>query len=97
MRGTACRVRTRPTPTINSAERAGIAVTNRDGMLMIVAFSLGLAATLTVLGLAVVSAGRAIARLNIPARFVTAVPALSALLIVGVGLVLTLQAVPRIA
>jgi ABC-type nickel/cobalt efflux system permease component RcnA len=67
------------------------------GMLMIVAFSLGLAATLTVLGLAVVSAGRAIARLNIPARFVTAIPALSALLIVGVGLVLTLQAVPRIA
>jgi nickel/cobalt transporter (NicO) family protein len=67
------------------------------GMLMIVAFSVGLAATLTVLGLAVVSAGRAITRLNIPARFVTAIPALSALLIVGVGLVLTLQAVPRVA
>jgi nickel/cobalt exporter len=67
------------------------------GMLMIVAFSLGLAATLTVLGLAVVSAGRAIARLNIPSRFVTAIPALSALLIVGVGLVLTLQAVPQVA
>ena len=67
------------------------------GMLMIVAFSVGLAATLTILGLAVVSAGRAITRLNIPARFVTAIPALSALLIVGVGLVLTLQAVPRVA
>jgi nickel/cobalt transporter (NicO) family protein len=67
------------------------------GMLMIVAFSVGLAATLTVLGLAVVSAGRAITRLNVPARFVTAIPALSALLIVGVGLVLTLQAVPRVA
>jgi nickel/cobalt transporter (NicO) family protein len=67
------------------------------GMLMIVAFSVGLAATLTVLGLAAVSAGRAITRLNIPARFVTAIPALSALLIVGVGLVLTLQAVPRVA
>jgi ABC-type nickel/cobalt efflux system permease component RcnA len=67
------------------------------GMLMIVAFSVGLAATLTLLGLAVVSAGRAITRLNIPARFVTAIPALSALLIVGVGLVLTLQAVPRVA
>ncbi|HET8756173.1 MAG TPA: sulfite exporter TauE/SafE family protein, partial [Solirubrobacteraceae bacterium] len=67
------------------------------GMLMIVAFSLGLAATLTSLGLAVVSAGRALARLNVPARFVTAIPALSAILIVGVGLVLTLQAVPRVA
>jgi ABC-type nickel/cobalt efflux system permease component RcnA len=67
------------------------------GMLMIVAFSVGLAATLTILGLAVVLAGRAITRLNVPARFVTAIPALSALLIVGVGLVLTLQAVPRVA
>ena len=67
------------------------------GMLMIVAFSLGLAATLTGLGIAVVSAGRAIARLNVPARLVTAIPAVSALLIVGVGLVLTVQAVPRIA
>jgi len=67
------------------------------GMLMIVAFSLGLAATLTFLGIAVVSAGRAITRLNIPARFVTAIPAVSALLIVGVGFVLTLQALPRVA
>jgi nickel/cobalt transporter (NicO) family protein len=67
------------------------------GMLMIVAFSLGLAATLTALGLAVVSAGRAISRLNIPSRVTTALPALSALLIVGVGVVLTLQAVPRVA
>jgi nickel/cobalt transporter (NicO) family protein len=67
------------------------------GMLMIVAFSLGLAATLTILGIAVVSAGRVITRLNVPAAFVTAVPAVSALLIVGVGLVLTLQAVPKVA
>jgi ABC-type nickel/cobalt efflux system permease component RcnA len=67
------------------------------GMLMIVAFSLGLAATLTGLGLAVVSAGRVLTRLNVPARFVTAIPAVSALLIVGVGLVLTLQAVPQVA
>jgi nickel/cobalt exporter len=67
------------------------------GMLMIVAFSLGLAATLTLLGIAVVSAGRVITRFNVPAAFVTAVPAVSALLIVGVGLVLTLQAVPKVA
>jgi len=38
-----------------------------------------------------------ITRLNVPAAFVTAVPAVSALLIVGVGLVLTLQAVPKVA
>jgi nickel/cobalt transporter (NicO) family protein len=67
------------------------------GMVMIVAFSLGLATTLTVLGIAVVSAGRALSRLNVPSRIVTTLPAVSALLIVGVGVVLTLQAVPQVA
>jgi len=67
------------------------------GMLLIVAFSLGLAATLTGLGLAVVLAGRALGRLNVPSGLATAVPAISALLIVGVGFVLTVQAVPQIA
>ena len=65
------------------------------GMLLIVAFSLGLAATLTGLGLAVVLAGRALGRLNVPSGLATAVPAISALLIVGVGFVLTVQAVPQ--
>jgi nickel/cobalt transporter (NicO) family protein len=67
------------------------------GMLLIVAFSTGLAATLTALGVAVVLAGRALGRVNAPAWRGTAGPALSALLIVGVGFVLTVQAVPRIA
>ena len=67
------------------------------GMLLIVAFSLGLAATLTGLGLAVVLAGRALGRLNVPSGLATAVPAMSALLIVGVGFVLTVQAVPQVA
>jgi nickel/cobalt exporter len=67
------------------------------GMLMIVAFSLGLAATLTGLGLAVVHAGRVLGRLAIPGRLVAALPAVSALLIVGVGIVLTVHAVPQVA
>jgi ABC-type nickel/cobalt efflux system permease component RcnA len=67
------------------------------GMLMIVAFSLGLAATLTGLGLAVVRAGRVLGRLALPARIVGALPAVSALLIVGVGIVLTAEALPRVA
>jgi nickel/cobalt exporter len=67
------------------------------GMLMIVAFSLGLATTLTGLGLAVVRAGRVLGRLDVPARIVAALPAVSALLIVGVGIVLTAQALPRVA
>jgi nickel/cobalt transporter (NicO) family protein len=67
------------------------------GMLLIVAFSVGLAATLTGLGLVVVLAGRALGRLNVPSGLATAVPAISALLIVGVGFVLTIQAVPQLA
>jgi nickel/cobalt exporter len=67
------------------------------GMLLIVAFSAGLAATLTVLGLAVVSAGRVLDRMPVPGRVAAALPTVSALLIVGVGLVLTVQAVPQVA
>ena len=67
------------------------------GMVMIVAFSLGLAMTLTVLGLTVVYAGRVLGRLNVPGRVVTTLPAVSAVLIVGVGVVLTANAVPQVA
>jgi nickel/cobalt exporter len=67
------------------------------GMLLIVAFSAGLAATLTLLGLAVVWAGRALGRVPVPRRLVLALPTVSALLIVGVGVVLTVQAVPQVA
>jgi nickel/cobalt transporter (NicO) family protein len=64
------------------------------GMLLIVAFSLGLAATLTALGLAVVYARRLVPRLKLP-RLAAALPAASALLIVGVGCVLTVNALPE--
>ena len=67
------------------------------GMVLIVAFSLGLAAALTFLGLAVVYAGKAVSRLPIPGRLTHALPTVSALLIVGVGLVLTVQAFPQVA
>jgi len=67
------------------------------GMVLIVAFSAGLAATLTLLGLAVVHAGRAFSRLPVPGRVSAALPTVSALLIVGVGLVMTVQALPQVA
>jgi nickel/cobalt transporter (NicO) family protein len=67
------------------------------GMLLIVAFSAGLAATLTLLGLAVVYAGRALGRVPVPRRLTLALPSASAVLIIGVGLVLTVQAVPQVA
>jgi nickel/cobalt exporter len=66
------------------------------GLLLILAFSVGLAATLTALGLLVVHARRATTRLNVPRRLVTALPAASALAIVGLGCVLALQAAPKL-
>ncbi len=63
------------------------------GLVMIVAFSLGLAATLTVLGIAVVHA----TRLPVPGRIAAALPTASALVIVGVGAMLTFQAAGQIA
>jgi ABC-type nickel/cobalt efflux system permease component RcnA len=63
------------------------------GMVMIVAFSLGLAATLTVLGIAVVRASR----LPLPGNVASVLPTLSALAIVGVGVLLTIQAAGQLA
>jgi nickel/cobalt exporter len=66
------------------------------GLLLITAFSLGLAATLTGLGLIVVWARRVVSPRLFSGRLVAALPALSALLIVGVGCVLTVKAVPGV-
>jgi ABC-type nickel/cobalt efflux system permease component RcnA len=66
------------------------------GLLLILAFSLGLAGTLTVLGLAVVHARRVIPARFSAGRLATALPAASALLIVAVGCVLTAKAVPGV-
>jgi nickel/cobalt exporter len=62
------------------------------GLLLIVAFSAGLAATLSVLGVLVVKA----TRLPAPGRLATVLPALSAAVIVGVGVLLTVRALPAI-
>ena len=67
------------------------------GLLLIVAFSAGLAATLTALGLAVVWSGRALGRLPLPSRAVAALPTASAFAIVAVGCLLTLRALSGIA
>ena len=67
------------------------------GLLLILAFSAGLAMTLTALGLAVVFSRRAISRISIPPRVSAAVPAISALVIVGVGFVLTANALPQLS
>ena len=66
------------------------------GLVLIAAFSLGLAATLTGLGLAVVSARHVIPRRVAAGRAAAVLPSLSAGLIVAVGTVLTLRAVPGV-
>jgi nickel/cobalt exporter len=63
------------------------------GLLLIVVFSVGLATTLTGLGLAVVGAGRAASRVHVPPAVATTLPAVSALVIVAAGLALTACAV----
>jgi nickel/cobalt transporter (NicO) family protein len=66
------------------------------GLLLIVAFSAGLATTLTALGLAVVWSARAAGRFPVPGRALAVLPTASAIAIVGVGVMLTLQALPQL-
>jgi ABC-type nickel/cobalt efflux system permease component RcnA len=66
------------------------------GLVLITAFSLGLAATITAIGLGVVYARAQLSRLNVSSRVATALPAASALVIVVVGCVLTAKAVPGV-
>jgi ABC-type nickel/cobalt efflux system permease component RcnA len=71
------------------------------GMVLILAFSLGLAATLTSIGVAVVFGGRLITRLRperriFGSRFAGALPALSASAIVLAGVLITSKAIPQL-
>jgi len=66
------------------------------GLLLIVAFSVGLAGTLTALGLGVVYAKRLMPRLQFGGRIAAALPAVSAVIIVVAGLALTARAVPGV-
>jgi ABC-type nickel/cobalt efflux system permease component RcnA len=71
------------------------------GMALILAFSIGLAATLTAVGLAVLHGGRLIKRLQperrlFGSRIAGVLPALSATLIVVAGTLITLRAIPQI-
>jgi nickel/cobalt transporter (NicO) family protein len=71
------------------------------GLALILAFSIGLAATLTAVGLAVLHGGRLIQRLRperrlFGARIAGVLPALSATLIVVAGGLITLRAIPHL-
>ena len=66
------------------------------GLALIVAFSVGLAATITAIGLVAVFARRAFGRLSLDGPLVRALPAASAALILAVGLVITARALPGV-
>jgi ABC-type nickel/cobalt efflux system permease component RcnA len=66
------------------------------GLALIVAFSVGLAATITAIGLVAVYARRAFSRVSLEGPLVRALPAASAALILVVGVVITARALPGV-
>ena len=66
------------------------------GLALIVAFSVGLAATITAIGLVAVLARHAFGRLSLNGPVVRALPAVSAALILAVGVVITVKALPGV-
>ena len=66
------------------------------GLALILAFSLGLAATITGIGLVAVLARRVFARARFDGRVVRTLPSLSAAVIVVAGLAITAKALPGV-
>ena len=66
------------------------------GLVLIIAFSVGLAATITGIGLVAVLARRAFGRLSLDGPLVRALPAVSAALILLVGVAITARALPGV-
>jgi len=67
------------------------------GLLLILAFSAGLALSITGIGLVAVLARKAFRRVSFEGPLIRLLPALSALVIVAAGLAMTLRAVPKVA
>jgi ABC-type nickel/cobalt efflux system permease component RcnA len=66
------------------------------GLALIVAFSVGLAATITAIGLVAVLARRAFSRARFDGPLIRALPSVSAAVIVLVGVVITAKAIPGV-
>ena len=67
------------------------------GLLLILAFSAGLALSITGIGLVAVLARRAFRRLSFDGPLIRLLPAASALVILAAGLAMTLHAVPKVS
>jgi len=65
-------------------------------MLLVLAFSLGLALAITAVGLVAVLAKRAFARFDGSGRLVAVLPALSAAVILVAGVAMTARALPKV-
>jgi ABC-type nickel/cobalt efflux system permease component RcnA len=66
------------------------------GLALIVAFSLGLAATITSIGLVAVLAKRVFSRISLDGPLIRLLPAASALVILAVGVAITVNALPEV-
>ena len=66
------------------------------GLVLILAFSLGLAAAMTAIGILAVSAKRVFSRVDFDGGLVRLLPALSALVVLGLGLAMTVRALPHV-
>lgn len=64
------------------------------GLVLILAFSVGLAGAMTAVGLAAVSAKRFLGKKSLDGRLVRALPAVSAALILALGLAMTARSIP---
>jgi nickel/cobalt transporter (NicO) family protein len=66
------------------------------GLVLILAFSVGLAAVITAIGLVAVTAKQAFTRMRLDGPLVRALPAVSALVVLGLGVAMTVRAVPQL-
>jgi len=66
------------------------------GLVLIVAFSIGLATVISGIGLVAVGARQTFKRVNFEGRIVRTLPAVSALLVLGIGVVMTARALPGV-
>jgi nickel/cobalt transporter (NicO) family protein len=67
------------------------------GLVLILAFSLGLAAAMTGIGILAVSAKRVFSRVDFEGGLIRFLPAVSALVVLGLGLAMTVRALPKVA
>jgi ABC-type nickel/cobalt efflux system permease component RcnA len=67
------------------------------GLVLILAFSCGLAATMTGIGLLAVSAKRLFSRVELEGRLVRLLPAISAVVVLALGVAMTLRALPKVS